>query len=363
MSLYIMFARAITSTIASLFITLYFALFTPLFGSSVALNLTLGLVISAIFTSAVFLLDYLLRKCHLKIFNTLVLGIFIGIFTGKAFCSIFDTLITFSYQIDTLPLVFTTFPKAFLYLLGVHLGIVVTLAYQEEFHISIPFVRFSQVMQGDKEVIIDETALSDPRILDFLSTGILNNRLVLPTFLVKHLRNRVDTAEDHVQASIKKLLGVIEKMKAMKSLDLEESERDFNDITDIKKKIFRLAKLTNSSILVADCSKIESEESDVEIISLNKITNSLKNVMTAGENIEIKVQRYGKEPRQGVGYLDDGTMVVINNGGDFIGEVIDVQVISVKQTTAGRIIFTNAMAEEEDEFAYGPGSAYQHEHN
>lgn len=357
-----MFARAFTSTIASLFITFYFALFRPLFEQSLLLNLTFGLFASALFTASVFTLDYFLRKCHLKIFNTIVLGIFIGIFTGKAFCSIFDTLLTFSTQIDSLPLIAITFPKVILYLLGIHLGIVITLAYQDEFHISIPFVRFSKVLQGKKEIIVDESALADPRMLDFLSTGILNNRLVLPSFLVKDLQEKVDSSEEHVQANIKKLLAVIEKMKKMKNLDVKENETDFNDISDVKKKTLRLAKVTKSNILVADCSKIESEESDIEILSLNKITNSLKNVMTAGENIEIKVQRYGKEPKQGVGYLEDGTMVVINNGGDFIGETIDVQVISVKQTSAGRIIFTNALAEEEDEFAYQPSGVYQHHH-
>ena len=80
----------------------------------------------------------------------------------------------------------------------------------------------------------------------------------------------------------------------------------------------------------------------VQIINLHSLSNALKPLMETGEMIKIKVQRYGKEPRQGVGYLDDGTMVVINGGGNFIGEVIDAQVLSVKHTSSGRMIFCNA---------------------
>jgi len=81
----------------------------------------------------------------------------------------------------------------------------------------------------------------------------------------------------------------------------------------------------------------------VRIINLHSLSNALKPLMETGEMITIKVQRYGKEPRQGVGYLDDGTMVVINGGGSFIGEVIEAQVLSVKHTSSGRMIFCNAL--------------------
>ena len=84
----------------------------------------------------------------------------------------------------------------------------------------------------------------------------------------------------------------------------------------------------------------------IKIINLHTLSNALKPLMQAGEFIKIKIQRYGKEPRQGVGYLDDGTMVVVNGGGKFIGDVIDAQVLSVKHTSSGRMVFCNACDEE-----------------
>ena len=90
----------------------------------------------------------------------------------------------------------------------------------------------------------------------------------------------------------------------------------------------------------------------IRIINIHTLSNALKPLMQAGEFIKIKIQRYGKEPRQGVGYLDDGTMVVVNGGGNYIGEAIDAKVLSVKHTTSGRMIFCNAMDEEhlDDEY-------------
>jgi uncharacterized protein YacL len=84
----------------------------------------------------------------------------------------------------------------------------------------------------------------------------------------------------------------------------------------------------------------------VRVINLHTLSNALKPLMQAGEHIKIKIQRYGKEPRQGVGYLEDGTMVVVNGGGEYIGEIIDAKVLSVKHTSSGRMIFCNAPDEE-----------------
>lgn len=363
MNLHITFARLASSIITSIFLTLFLAITRPFFDGSVLLNILIALILSGVFSSILILFDALCRKCHLKIFNTLIIGLIAGIFLGKAFTSIFDTVLQTSSLSVTVPYYIIGFAKSFLYLLGIHLGIVTTLAYGEELHISIPFIRFSEIRRDKKDIILDDSILSDPRIIDFLSTGILNNRLVLPTFIIRNLQEKLENSEDHLKSNARKLLAVIEKLQSMKNLDLKENETDFTDITDTRKKVLRLAKITKSNILIADGSKLNNETPEIQHLNLNDIASSLKNVMTTGENIEIKVQRYGKEPNQGVGYLEDGTMVVINNGGNFLGEVIDTKVISAKQTTAGRIIFTNALVvedEDDQQYAYNTTPAYEH---
>jgi uncharacterized protein YacL len=100
-------------------------------------------------------------------------------------------------------------------------------------------------------------------------------------------------------------------------------------------------------LITADISRIQMASIEgIRVINIHTLSNALKPLMQAGEFIKIKVQRYGKEPRQGVGYLEDGTMVVVNGGGNYIGETIDAKVLSVKHTTSGRMIFCNAIDEE-----------------
>ncbi len=357
------FARLTSSLIASFFICMFVLIGRPLPQESLLLHILFAACLSGVFSLFLAGLDLLVKKFDVKIFNTIVLGLCIGIFFGNSLVNIFETIIRITNFAD-ISVLWTGIFKVFFYFTGVHLGIALTQHYQESLHLSIPFVRFSEGAQSKKDIVLDETILSDPRILDFLSTGILNNRLILPSFVLKHLQDKTENSEEHVKANARKLLCVIDKLKAMKNLELKESKTDFSDLFDVQKKILRLAKMTKSNVLVGDSSKLDLENGEVQYLNLNNIANSLKNVMSTGETIEIKVQRYGKEPKQGVGYLEDGTMVVINNGGEFIGETIETQVISVKQTSAGRIIFTNALIEShEGEYAYESSHVYDHGHN
>src|SRR3989338_9826200 len=136
----------------------------------------------------------------------------------------------------------------------------------------------------------------------------------------------------------------------MPDLHMRSNDTDFPETKDIMGKLIRLARLFDANILTADISRIQMANIEgVRIINLHNLSNALKPLMQAGEHIKIKIQRYGKEPRQGVGYLDDGTMVVVNGGGQYIRQTIDAQVLSVKHTTSGRVIFCNA-ADEEGEY-------------
>jgi len=133
----------------------------------------------------------------------------------------------------------------------------------------------------------------------------------------------------------------------MMALEMRYNDSDFPEVKDPLSKMVRLARLLDANILTADLSQIQIPAIEgLRFINLHDLSKALKPLMQTGEHIRIKIQRYGKEPRQGVGYLDDGTMVVVNGGGQFIGETIEVQVLSVKHTTSGRMIFCNAMTEE-----------------
>ena len=133
-------------------------------------------------------------------------------------------------------------------------------------------------------------------------------------------------------------------MEEIPQQGLRYNDTDFPDAKDMTSKLIRLARLIDANILTADINRVEIASIEgVEIINLHSLSTALKPLREMGEVIKIKVQRLGKEPRQGVGYLEDGTMVVINGGGNYIDQVIDAQVLSVKHTTSGRMIFCNVI--------------------
>jgi uncharacterized protein YacL len=167
---------------------------------------------------------------------------------------------------------------------------------------------------------------------------------------MKELYAQAETGDEMSQVKSKKSLENIKKLEEMSDLNIRYNDTDFSEVKDQTAKLIRLARLLDSNILTADISSIQSSTTEgIKIINLHTLSNALKPLMQAGENLSIKVQRYGKEPKQGIGYLEDGTMVVINGGGDYIGETIKVQVLSVKHTTSGRMIFSNTLEHENNQ--------------
>ena len=145
----------------------------------------------------------------------------------------------------------------------------------------------------------------------------------------------------------RRCLDVIKKLESVPALEIKINDTDFPDVKEMQGKLIRLARLLDANLLTADINRIQMASIEgIRVINMHALSNALKPLMQAGEYIKIKIQRYGKEPRQGVGYLDDGTMVVVNGGGNYIGETIEAKVLSVKHTTSGRMIFCNAVDDE-----------------
>jgi uncharacterized protein YacL len=234
-----------------------------------------------------------------------------------------------------------------LFLFGIYLGTIMTLRSADEIYVSIPFIKFTPTAQKKKDLLIDTSTLADARILDLATSGLFDHHLVIPRFLLKELYAQAEIGEEGLKVKARKCLEIVKKLEAIPELDVRYNDTDFPEIKDHMGKMIRLARLIDANILSADTSRIQMASIEgIRIINIHALSNSLKPLMQAGEHIKIKIQRYGKEPRQGVGYLDDGTMVVVNGGGQYIGESIDTQVLSVKHTTSGRMIFCNAMDEE-----------------
>ncbi len=309
-------------------------------------NALTGVGIGVVFGLILIGFDSIFRRFNLRSFNIAVIGLFVGYLMGQALVLIFNAVLNLSTIGSLLPTHALEMIKIALFLFGTYLGTIMTLRASDELYVSLPFVKFAPTAQKKRDLLIDSSILGDARIIDMCSTGIVDHHLVLPRFIIKELYAQVESGDEHSKAKARRCLEVIKKMEDLPTLGLRFNDTDFPEVKDLGSKLIRLSRLVDANILTADISRVQMASIEgVQIINLHSLSNALKPLMETGEMIKIKVQRYGKEPRQGVGYLDDGTMVVINGGGNFIGDVIDVQVLSVKHTTSGRMIFCNALEE------------------
>lgn len=310
-------------------------------------NALVGILLGLIFGFLLIGFDIAFKRFNLRSFNIAIIGIFIGYLMGQALVLIFDAILDISrisiiLQPQTLEII-----KIALFLFGTYLGTIMTLRASDELYVSIPFVKFSPTTEKKKDLIIDSSVLSDARIIDVSTTGLLDHQLVIPRFVIKELYAMAEIGDEFTKSKARRSLEVIKKLEAIPELELRFNDTDFPDVKETHGKLLRLARLLDANLLTADISRIQMASIEgIRVINIHTLSNALKPLMQAGEFIKIKIQRYGKEPRQGVGYLDDGTMVVVNGGGNYIGEVIDAKVLSVKHTTSGRMIFCNAVDEE-----------------
>ena len=355
MHLAIVFTRILFSILSLFFMTTYMIHYPV---GSLTMKILTGLCLGGTFTLLLIAIEMFFKRCSLRMFNIATVGLFSGYLLGKAFILIFDTFVQSTSLSLTLNAPVVEILKISFYLISLYLGTLLAFRFSDEFHITIPFIKFSHSVHRKKDLLLDAAVLSDARIIDFCSHGILNNQLIVPRFLIKELQSNFECADEGIKTRSKRSLEILKKLETMPSLSLRYSETDFPETRDLSQKLIRLARLLEANVLTSDANRTHTPANE-EILFINfyALSNTLKPLTPPGDTITIKIQRYGKEPKQGVGYLEDGTMVVVNNGGDYIGEVIDTQVISVKQTSAGRIIFTNALVEEGSPL-YEPQPAY-----
>lgn len=302
-------------------------------------NVVIGFSSGLAFGFALIGADLLLKHYNLRAFNIAILGLFFGYLMGEALLLIFNTVL----NISSLPLSLETMTliKTGIFLLCAYIGMIMTARAAEELHVSIPFIKFKATSQKKKDILVDWSILLDARIAELASSGLLDDNLIMPRFMLNELYAMADSPDEAIKAKAKRCLDVFKKLEALPTLELRYSETDFPDIKDPIAKLVQLARVLDANIITADIARVQPASSEgIRIINIHMISNAWKPM--TGESLNIKIQRYGKEPRQGVGYLDDGTMVVVNGGAEYIGETIKAQVLSVKHTTSGRMIFCNA---------------------
>jgi uncharacterized protein YacL len=213
---------------------------------------------------------------------------------------------------------------------------------KDDFRFIIPYVEFAKEVKGGRPLIIDTSALIDGRIADVMDTCIFDTELIVPSFVLEELQNIADSQDKNRRTRGRRGLDVLTKLQQKPKVEvrmLEVREKDADD-QSVDQRIVSLAKRMSGRVVTNDfnLNKVASVQG-VEVINLNDVANALKPRYLPGEVLHIKVIREGESFGQGVGYLDDGTMVVCEQAANLIGKEIDVTVTSMLQNSAGRMIF------------------------
>ncbi|MEW5766841.1 MAG: TRAM domain-containing protein [bacterium] len=195
--------------------------------------------------------------------------------------------------------------------------------------------------RGEKEKILDTSVIIDGRIADICETGFLEGTLIIPRFVLRELQRIADSSDTLKRNRGRRGLDVLNKIQKKVHVKVKIKETDYPDLRDVDAKLVRLGKESGGKILTNDYNLNKVAELEgASVLNINELAEALKPVVLPGEEMSVHIIKEGKEPGQGVAYLDDGTMVVVDNGQEHIGEKVTVSVTSVLQTTAGRMIFT-----------------------
>ena len=188
--------------------------------------------------------------------------------------------------------------------------------------------------------ILDTSVIIDGRIADIAETGFLDGVLVIPQFVLRELQLVADSADSMKRNRGRRGLDILQRVQKMAHLNVQIVEEDFPQVREVDMKLIELAKVFDCKVITNDfnLNKV-AQLHGVEVLNINELANSLKPIVLPGETMRVFILKEGKEYNQGVAYLDDGTMVVVDNAKKMISKTIDISVTSVLQTTAGKMIF------------------------
>jgi len=295
-----------------------------------------GVLIGIGFCLLVILIELLLSKIKLDTLLFAVIGIVLGLITAQ----IIDYIIFLLEE----PKITELFRK-FLWLVRIalaYLGLVVALQKKSEVELLDKDIIQKSKKSKNNLILVDTSIVIDGRIADIIATKFIDTPLLVPKFVLKELQTLADSQEHIKRARAKRGLEILTKLKEENAISIIEI--DYPEIRDTDAKLIKLAKEINAKILTVDynLNRVANLEG-ITVLNINELVIALKPVFLPGESFSIYVVKEGKEPNQGVGYLDDGTMVVVEDGRKFINKKVDVIVTSTLQTPSGRIVFTKPL--------------------
>jgi len=285
-------------------------------------------------TQVVTLFDLIIQRKRIEVISAIYFGLLVGI--------LLSYLLVLALQPVLKGHAFENGIAMLATLLLPYVCISILLQTKDDFRFVIPYVEFSRTLKGGKPLILDSSALIDGRIADVVETKILDSQLVVPQFILKEVQDIADSSDKIRRTRGRRGLEILGRLQNSSHAEIRMDEARKSDFTglSVDQCLIEVAKRLGGRVVTNDfnLNKVASVQG-IDVINLNDVANSLRPRYIPGERLLIKVIREGESPGQGVGYLDDGTMVVCEQASRLVGKEIDVIVTSVLQSSAGRMIF------------------------
>ena len=277
--------------------------------------------------------DVLIPRKRIETITAVYSGILIGLF------------LTYIANIALPPLVPTSYQTPIQLLLAMVLCytcVSVLIQTKDDFRFIIPYVEFSKEVRGVKPYILDTSVIIDGRIADVVEAGVLDNQLIMPRFVLGELQNIADSNDKLRRSRGRRGLDILNRLRTNPNIDLNIHDREHPEMAShpVDMKLVLLARRLEGKLVTGayNLHKV-ARIHNVEVLNLNDLANALKPVYLPGEQLDVRIVKEGEESGQGIGYLDDGTMIVVEGASAHINESVKVSVTSVLQTSAGRMIF------------------------
>jgi uncharacterized protein YacL len=305
---------------------------------------TLVAVVILAFGGVVLFTDIKEKHKHIAVQSAIYFGLLLGLLLGWLFSlgiqNLLDTTIDPEKAAKVAPIL-----RVAVTLICCYVTISTLLQTKDEFRFIIPYVEFSKQVKGNKPLVLDTSVIIDGRIADVCDTRMVDSRLIVPRFVLQELQGIADSSDKLKRNRGRRGLDILKRLQGNTRIELSIHDGDVMELRTAEKirvdeKLVLFAKAVNGKVVTNDFNLNKMAQlQGVDVINLNEVANSLKTVALPGEYLQVKVVKQGDQIGQGVGYLDDGTMVVIEQGRGLIGQEASVLVTSVLQTPAGRMIF------------------------
>jgi uncharacterized protein YacL len=289
----------------------------------------------------VFFLDILTPKKKFRALAGVFFGLLVGMLISGALAPAVD-MIADTYRIELIPEAIA----AIKWMLGIcicFLTISIVMRTKDDVRFVIPYVEFTKQTKGARPLVLDTSAIIDGRVADLCQTKLFDAPVVVPRFVLTELQVIADSADKLKRNRGRRGLDILHKMQSSSAFDVEIDDSVIPEVEEAKgvdQKLMMFSKSRNGRLATTDynLSKV-AQVREVDVVNINDLANSLKVVILPGEAMEVKIIKPGEEAEQGIGYLDDGTMVVVESGRNKIGREVTISVTSSLQTSAGKMIF------------------------